>query len=238
MILVARARRFITKVHVKQTLGLILIKMLRQRDLGSQDAASLGEHALLTGGQPMLVDITLGEVSHDFGDFIHIAGGDLLNVQLVPAGPVHFLFDDRSTQNLEDLRDLLGADDVSDTHFLGVLHRNIDDQPVGRQHRQLQIFSGHTLDRSLGDGLHLRCAVTRIDDHVADLVTHESSVKSLHKTRIIVPSGLDLPKKNQKKTRHGPIFKHFMLTLFPWLQNPRSKKIALPFLLHRATWMQ
>ena len=62
MILVARARRFITKVHVKQTLGLILIKMLRQRDLGSQDAASLGEHALLTGGQPMLVDITLGEV--------------------------------------------------------------------------------------------------------------------------------------------------------------------------------
>ncbi len=75
----------------------------------------------LTGGQPMLVDITLGGVPHDFGDFIHIAGGDLLNVQLVPAGPVHFLFDDRSTQNLEDLRDLLGADDVSDTHFLGVL---------------------------------------------------------------------------------------------------------------------
>ena len=87
--------------------GLILIKMLRQRDLGSQDAASLGEHALLTGGQPMLVDITLGEISHDFGDFVHIAGGDLLDVQLVPAGPVHFLFDDRSTQNLEDLRDLL-----------------------------------------------------------------------------------------------------------------------------------
>ena len=229
MILVARARRFITKVHVKQTLGLILIKMLRQRDLGSQDAASLGEHALLTGGQPMLVDITLGEVSHDFGDFIHIAGGDLLNVQLVPAGPVHFLFDDRSTQNLEDLRDLLGADDVSDTHFLGVLHRNIDDQPVGRQHRQLQIFSGHTLDRSLGDGLHLRCAVTRIDDHVADLVTHESSVKSLHKTRIIVPSGLDLPKKTKKDATRAN-FQAFHAYTFPMATESKIKEdsVAVP----------
>ena len=194
MLLIAGLGRLIPKVHVQQTLGLGFIKVFGQRDLGSQNATGLGKHALLTSRQTMLVNITLCKVTHHFRDFIDIAGGDLLDIQLVATRPVHLLLNDRSAQNLEHLGHFVGVDDISHTNLFGIINRNVDDQTVRRKHRQLQIFAGDSLDCPFGDGLHLRSAVTWIDDHVADLVTHESSVKSLHKTRIIVPSGVDLTK--------------------------------------------
>ncbi len=146
----------------------------------------------------MLVDVALREVAHDLGDFVDVAGGDLLDVQLVTAGPVHLLFDDRSAQNLEDLRDLIGVDDISHAHLLGVFHRHVDDQTIGRQHGQLQVFAGHSLNRSLGDCLNLRSAVSWIDDHVADLITHESSVKSYTNPELLFHQGWTCRESSEK----------------------------------------
>src|SRR4051794_23386042 len=36
---------------VEQGLGLVLVRVLRERELAHQDLAGLGEHALLTGGE-------------------------------------------------------------------------------------------------------------------------------------------------------------------------------------------
>ena len=123
----------------------------------------------------MFVHVALREIAHHFGDFIDITGGDLFDIQLVTAGPVHFLFDDRGSQNLEHLGYLGTGDDVTHTDFLGVFHRHIDDQTVGGKYGQLQIFACHALNRPLGDGLHFCCTMTWVDDHIADLIRHVSS---------------------------------------------------------------
>ena len=80
MFLIARLSRLISEVHIQQTLGFGLVELFRQGNLRGQNVAGLGKHALLTCGQTMLVDITLGEIAHHFGDLIDVASGDLLDV--------------------------------------------------------------------------------------------------------------------------------------------------------------
>ena len=46
-------------------------------------------------------DIALGEIANHFGDLVDIAGGDLFDVQLVTARPVHLFLDDRGPQDAE-----------------------------------------------------------------------------------------------------------------------------------------
>ena len=120
MLLIAGLGRLIPKVHVQQTLGLGFIKVFGQRNLGSQNATGLGKHALLTSRQTMLVNITLRKVTHHFRNFIDIAGGDLLDIQLVATRPVHLLLNDRSAQNLEHLGHFVGVDDISHTNLLAL----------------------------------------------------------------------------------------------------------------------
>ena len=111
----------------------------------------------------------------NFGDLVDIAGGDLFDVQLVTARPVHLFLDDRGPQDAEHLGHFGCGDDVTHTDLLGIVHGNVDDQTIGREYGQLQIFARHSLDRPLGNGLHLRCTMTRIDDHIADFVRHVPS---------------------------------------------------------------
>ena len=131
----------------------------------------------------MLVHVTLGEVAHDLGDLVDLAGGDLLHVQLVAAGPVHLLLlHHRGAQDLEDLGHCLGVDDVPDAHLGRVLDGDVDDQPVRGEHGQLQVLAGDALDGPFGDGVHPGGPMTRIDDHVTDLVTHMPSRTSRENT--------------------------------------------------------
>ena len=139
----------------------------------------------------MLVHVALGEVADDLGDLVDVTGRQLLDVQLVPTGPVHLLLDDGRTQDLEDLGDLIGVDDVTHSDLLRVLDGNIDDQTVGRQHGELQVFPLHALDHPFGNGLDPCRSMTRIDDHIADLVPHESSVKTIYLTLHIMPYNRD-----------------------------------------------
>ena len=81
----------------------------------------------------MFVDIALRQVAHNLGDLIDVTGGDLLDVELIAPGPVHFLLHDGGAQNLEHLRHRCRVHDIADTHLLRVLHRNIDDQTVRGQ---------------------------------------------------------------------------------------------------------
>ena len=78
-------------------------------------------------------------------------------------------------QDAEHLGHFGCGDDVTHTDLLGIVHGNVDDQTIGREYGQLQIFARHSLDRPLGNGLHLRCTMTRIDDHIADFVRHVPS---------------------------------------------------------------
>ena len=175
MLVVTGLSGLVAQVHVEQTLGFRLVDLLGQGDLRSQNGAGLGEHTLLPRGQAVLVDIALGEIANHFGDLVDIAGGDLFDVQLVTARPVHLFLDDRGPQDVEHLGHFGCGDDVTHTDLLGIVHGNVDDQTIGREYGQLQIFARHSLDRPLGNGLHLRCTMTRIDDHIADFVRHVPS---------------------------------------------------------------
>lgn len=104
-----------------------------------------------------------------------LTGGDLFDVQLVTARPVHLFLDDRGPQDAEHLGHFGCGDDVTHADLPGIVHGNVDDQTIGREYGQLQIFARHSLDRPLGNGLHLRCTMTRIDDHIADFVRHVPS---------------------------------------------------------------
>src|SRR5687767_1136687 len=69
---------------VEDGLGLLLLGVLRQGELGDEDLACLGEHALLAGGEPA-VGVAAGQVADDLGHLDDVAGGELLEVGLVPA---------------------------------------------------------------------------------------------------------------------------------------------------------
>src|ERR1044071_3493024 len=105
---------------VEDYLGLALVGAFGQCQLTDQNLPCLGEHALLTGGQPAIL-LAPPEVAHHFGHLVHIAGGELLEVGLVPARPVGRLLGVRSAQHIEDAVETLLADDVANTDDLGVV---------------------------------------------------------------------------------------------------------------------
>src|SRR5699024_11712759 len=89
---------------VEASLGLLLLGLLGERELGDQDLPGPGEHPLLAGGQTA-VGVPAGEIAHDLGHLDDVPGGDLLHVRLVPAGPVGRLFGLGRTQHIAHLRD-------------------------------------------------------------------------------------------------------------------------------------
>src|SRR5258708_5911782 len=72
---------------VEDGLGLVLVGLLGEGELGDQDLPGLGQHPLLTGGQPAVV-LAAPQVTDDLGHLDDVARGELLQVGLVPARPV------------------------------------------------------------------------------------------------------------------------------------------------------
>src|SRR5258708_24772946 len=80
----------------------VVVRVLGKRELTDQDLTRLGQHPLLACGQaPLLVPAP--QVTDDLGHLVHVAGGQLLEVRLVPARPVGRLFGVRRAKHLEDL---------------------------------------------------------------------------------------------------------------------------------------
>src|SRR5581483_3513761 len=105
---------------VEQGLGLVLVGVLRQSELTHQDLPRLGQHPLLAGRQTALA-VAAPQVTDDLGDLVDVTGGDLLDVRLVPAGPVGRLLGVGRLQDLEDPLEAIGSDDVTDTDVLRVV---------------------------------------------------------------------------------------------------------------------
>src|ERR1700728_3180352 len=100
---------------VEQCLGLVLVGLLGERELADQDLPCLREHALLARGQAAFL-VPAPQVPDDLGDLVHVAGGKLLQVGLVPPGPVRRLLGVRGTEQLEDALEPFGAYDITNTY--------------------------------------------------------------------------------------------------------------------------
>jgi hypothetical protein len=93
-------RRQDARTSSRMDLGLFLVGLLGEGELGDEDLAGLGEHALLAGGQATVL-VAAPQVADDLGDLDDVAGGELLEVGLVAARPVGRLLGvgARSTSN-------------------------------------------------------------------------------------------------------------------------------------------
>src|SRR5215212_324320 len=67
---------------VEQHFGLVLGDPLRESQLGHENLARLGQHPLLSSGEPTLA-LTPPEVAYDFGNLHDVAGMQLLQIGLV-----------------------------------------------------------------------------------------------------------------------------------------------------------
>src|SRR5262252_6842140 len=85
---------------VEQGLGLVLVGLLGQGQLADQDLPGLGQHPLLAGRQATLA-VPAPQIADDLGHLVHVAGGELLQVGLVPPRPVGRLLGVRGAQHLE-----------------------------------------------------------------------------------------------------------------------------------------
>ena len=150
-----------------------LVGALGQRQLADQDLPSLGEHPLLAGGQAAVL-LAAPEVAHDLGHLVHVAGGELLEVRLVPARPVGRLLGVRRAQHLEHPVQTLLANHVADADDLGVVRGNPDGQ-VALRNLEDEVLLLLALDRPGLDGLDESGTVVRVDDGLADLENHVSS---------------------------------------------------------------
>ena len=108
---------------VEDGVGLVLVGVLGERELGDEDLPGLGEHALLAGGQATVV-VAAPEVADDLGHLDDVAGGELLEVRLVAARPVGRLLGVGRAQHLEDPLQALLVDDVANADVLGVVGWN------------------------------------------------------------------------------------------------------------------
>ncbi|MBG9885578.1 hypothetical protein ABE10_03035, partial [Bacillus toyonensis] len=156
---------------VQQRSGLLLVDLLRERELGGEDLTRLGEHALLARGEPPVL-ITTPQVADDLTHLDDVAGGELLEVGLVPARPVGRLLGKRGSQHLEHAVEALPADHVAHADEVDVLSRDLDDE-VSLRDVQLQILLCLALDHPVFDLDDRRGAVVGIDDGLANLKKHK-----------------------------------------------------------------
>src|SRR5580700_5660099 len=152
---------------VEQGLGLVLVGLLRQGELADQYLPGLRQHPLLAGGQAALT-ITAPQIPYHLGNLVDVARGELLQVGLVPAGPVSRLFRIRGAQYLEDALQTFLPDHVPDTDKLGIVRGNTHRQValVDLEHEVDLIF---TLDSTGFDFLDPSSPMMGVDDGVADL---------------------------------------------------------------------
>src|SRR5690606_6522710 len=149
---------------------LLLVRLLGEGEFGDEDLAGLGKHPLLTGRQAAVL-IAAPQVAHDLADLDDVAGGQLLEVRLVAAGPVRRLFGEGRAQHFEDALEALLADHVADTDEVDVLGRNLDDQ-VALGDVELQVLLRLALDHAFLDLDDRRGPAVRINDRLANLKKH------------------------------------------------------------------
>src|SRR5918993_4353442 len=112
---------------VEDGLGLLLVGLLRERELGDEDLAGLGEHALLAGRQAAVL-VAAPQVTHDLGDLDDVPGGQLLEVGLEAARPVGRLLGEGGAEHLEHLVQAFLRHHVANTHEVTVLGGYLDDE--------------------------------------------------------------------------------------------------------------
>src|SRR6185312_8065754 len=161
---------------VEQRFSLVLVCLLGQGQFTDQDLPGLGQHPLFPGRKAAFL-IAPPEVTDYFGNFIHIAGGKLLEIGLIPAGPVSWLLGIRCAQHLEDPLQPFLPDDVPHAYKLGVVG--------GNAHRQVALIDLEhevgfllTLDRTGLDLLDPSSPMVGVDDSVADLESHVACTPS------------------------------------------------------------
>jgi hypothetical protein len=150
-----------------QLLGVFLVHVLGEGELGHKDLAGLGQHALFSCGQTLFL-ISLVEAAHDVCDLIDVTRLQLLDVRLEATRPVGrvgrwFVL----PEDLEDLGHLLGRRNRPKADFVGGVDRHHQGQfTVGELQNEVVAHFAHELAllALLDDG----CAVMRIDDLVAD----------------------------------------------------------------------
>src|SRR5690606_6679013 len=155
---------------VEDRLGLLLLGVLRQRELRDEDLASLREHALLAGRQPA-VRVPAGEVAHDLRHLDHVARRELLEVRLVPARPVGRLLGVGCTQHLEHAVEALLADDVTHADEVDVLGWDFDGQ-VALRDLELEVDLVLSADGARLDLLDQCGSVVRVDNGLAYCERH------------------------------------------------------------------
>src|SRR5690606_19845919 len=162
---------------VEQGLGLVLVGVLRERELADQNLARLGEHALLTGGETALA-LTTPQVTHDFRDLDDIARGELLQVCLVATGPVRGLLGIRCAQHLEDSVQPVLTDHIAHADELRIVRWHTYRQ-ITLGDLQHQVGLVHAFDLASFDSLDQRGPVMGIDHGVANLERHVTGTPSV-----------------------------------------------------------
>src|SRR3954470_4240165 len=155
---------------VEDGLCLLLVGLLRERQLGDEDLTGLGEHALLAGRQATVL-VPTPQVTNDLGDLDDVARRELLEVRLVATRPVGRLLRVRGAQDLEHPVQALLAHDVADTHEVAVLGGDLDRQ-VTLSDLELQVELVLSLDRSCVDLFDECSPVVGVHDRLADLENH------------------------------------------------------------------
>src|SRR5207248_9173674 len=161
---------------VEQGLGLVLVGLLGQGQLAHQDLPRLGEHALLARGQAAF-PVPPPQVPNDLGDLVHVTGSELLQVGLVPTGPVGRLLGVRRPEYLEHPLKPFGAYDITHAYQLGIVRGDAYGQ-VALVDLEDQISSILALDGASLDRFDASSPVMGIDDGIADLERHVASTPS------------------------------------------------------------
>src|SRR5690606_5976198 len=161
---------------VEKSLGLVLIRLFREGEFTHQDLPRLGEHPLLARGKTAFL-IAPPKVTDDLGDLVHVAGGELFDVRLVPPRPVRGLLGVRGAQHLEDPLQPVLAHHVADADVFGVrgghAYRKITLVDPEDEVRPFLALNGSSFDR-----LDTSSPVMGIDNGVADLESHVTSTPS------------------------------------------------------------
>src|SRR5438445_1471895 len=157
---------------VEALLGFLFRDVDREGELGHEDLACLGEHALLTRRQALVL-LADRQVPHHLGHLVDVARLQLLDVVLESPGPVRRHASFLLAQHREDLFDLLVVDDFAQADLLGVVGRDHQREVTVRKAED-EILTVRPEDVALLPALDDGSAVMRVDDFVSDVKRHSS----------------------------------------------------------------
>src|ERR1700722_19916495 len=161
---------------VEEGFGLVLVGLLSQGELADEDLTCLRQHPLLAGRKAALL-VPAPQIPDDLGHLVHVAGGELLQVGLVPTRPVRGLLGVRRTKHLEHTLKPFGTHHVPYPDEFCVVRWNSNGQ-VALVDLQDQIGLLLALDRASFDGFDASSPMVRVNDGIADSKRHLASTPS------------------------------------------------------------